>query len=126
MQDLQVQCEAQVLLFVLDYVDGTQVEPAVAAQLFQHVSSLSHMLIPWGYATAEPFLESCTSDILSSTLCIADWLAVLVSADSTACLEWLSQLLVTKLMLSATTISAEIACQLLLYASCIKRQGKHV
>ncbi|KAL0035198.1 hypothetical protein WJX79_005676 [Trebouxia sp. C0005] len=36
-KDLQVQCEAQVLLFVLDYIDGTQVEPAVAAQLFQHV-----------------------------------------------------------------------------------------
>ena len=40
MQDLQVQCEAQVLLFVLDYVDSTQLEPAVAAQLFQHVSLL--------------------------------------------------------------------------------------
>lgn len=37
MQELQVQCEAQVLLFVLDYVDGTQLEPAVAAQLFHHV-----------------------------------------------------------------------------------------
>ena len=42
MQDLQIQCEAQVLLFVLDYIDGTQLEPAVAAQLFQHVSSLTH------------------------------------------------------------------------------------
>ena len=37
-QDLHVQCEAQVLLFVLDYVDGTQIDPMVAAQLFQHVS----------------------------------------------------------------------------------------
>ena len=37
-QDLHVQCEAQVLLFVLDYIDGTQVDPTVAAQLFQHVS----------------------------------------------------------------------------------------
>ena len=62
MQDLQVQCEAQVLLFVLDYIDGTQVEPAVAAQLFKHVSSLSHMLIPRGYATANP--PGCTSHVL--------------------------------------------------------------
>ena len=37
LQELQVQCEAQVLLFVLDYVDSTQLEPAVAAQLFHHV-----------------------------------------------------------------------------------------
>lgn len=82
MQDLQVQCEAQVLLFVLDYIDGTQVEPAVAAQLFQHVSSLSHMLISQGYATAaSPFLESCTPHVFLSTSCTADWLAVLVSAD---------------------------------------------
>ena len=43
MQDLQVQCEAQVLLFVLDYVDSTQLEPAVAAQLFQHVSLVMHV-----------------------------------------------------------------------------------
>ena len=78
MQDLQVQCEAQVLLFVLDYVDGTQLEPAVAAQLFQHVRSLSHTLIPQGYAAANPFLESCTSHVLLSTLCKADWLAELL------------------------------------------------
>ena len=123
MQDLQVQCEAQVLLFVLDYIDGTQVEPAVAAQLFQHVSSLSHMLISRDYATAHPFLESCTSDILLSLLCTADWLAVLVSADLTACLEGLLQLLVPKLMLSATLASAELACQLLLQASCTERHA---
>ena len=36
-QALQVQCEAQVLLFVLDYIDSTQVDASVAAQLFQHV-----------------------------------------------------------------------------------------
>lgn len=36
-QDLHVQCEAQVLLFVLDYIDSTQLEASVAAQLFQHV-----------------------------------------------------------------------------------------
>ena len=36
-QALQVQCEAQVLLFILDYVDSTQLEASVAAQLFQHV-----------------------------------------------------------------------------------------
>ncbi len=124
MQDLQVQCEAQVLLFVLDYIDGTQVEPAVAAQLFQHVSSLSHMLILRGHATANP--PGCTSHVLLSTLCTADWLAELVSADSTACLEWLLQLLVAKLMLSATIISAELACQLSLQASCTERQGKHI
>ena len=38
LQELQVQCEAQVLLFLLDYVDSTQLEPVVAAQLFQCVS----------------------------------------------------------------------------------------
>ncbi len=113
MQDLQIQCEAQVLLFVLDYIDGTQVEPAVAAQLFQHVSSLSHMPILRGHATADAFLKPCTPHVTLSTLCIADWLAVLVSADLTACFERLLQLLVTKLRLSAT-VSATIACQLLL------------
>ncbi|KAL0025169.1 hypothetical protein WJX77_004596 [Trebouxia sp. C0004] len=48
-KDLQVQCEAQVLLFVLDYIDGTQVEPAVAAQLFQHVrmAYLSNERLVW-------------------------------------------------------------------------------
>ncbi len=39
MQDLQVQCEAQVLLFVLDYIDSTQLEPSVAAQLFHYVGN---------------------------------------------------------------------------------------
>jgi len=50
----------------LDYIDGTQVDPTVAAQLFQHVSSLSHMLIPQAYATANSFPEPCTSDVLLS------------------------------------------------------------
>ncbi len=75
MQDLQVQCEAQVLLFVLDYIDGTQVEPAGAAQLFQHVSSLSYMLIPQGYGPANP--PGCTPHVLLTTLCTADWLLYL-------------------------------------------------
>lgn len=43
-QDLHVQCEAQVLLFVLDYIDGTQVDPAMAAQLFQHVSPVQMLM----------------------------------------------------------------------------------
>lgn len=40
LQALQVQCEAQVLLFVLDYIDSTEIGADAAAQLFQHVSSL--------------------------------------------------------------------------------------
>lgn len=43
-QDLHVQCEAQVLLFVLDYIDGTQVDPTVAAQLFQHVRPVQMLM----------------------------------------------------------------------------------
>ena len=45
MQALQVQCEAQVLLFVLDYIDSTQIDAAVAAQLFQHVSCFHTLCI---------------------------------------------------------------------------------
>ncbi|DBB09190.1 TPA: Bardet-Biedl syndrome 5 protein, variant 4 [Trebouxia sp. C0006] len=59
-KDLQIQCEAQVLLFVLDYIDGTQVEPAVAAQLFQHVrmAYLSNERLVWLQQQSQSSLPS--------------------------------------------------------------------
>ena len=65
LQELQVQCEAQVLLFVLDYIDSTQLEPAVAAQLFNHVRfSNQHVILPciaWQYCYLVIMPRSCLS-----------------------------------------------------------------
>ncbi|DBB04807.1 TPA: hypothetical protein ACH3X3_010098 [Trebouxia sp. C0006] len=59
-KELQVQCEAQVLLFVLDYVDSTQLEPAVAAQLFHHVrlAYLSNERLVWLQQQAHSLLPA--------------------------------------------------------------------
>lgn len=75
MQDLQVQCEAQVLMFVLDYIDSTQLEPSAAAQLLHHVRDSSCMA---GSALSKHALvclmRTCPADQPHASLyALADW-----------------------------------------------------